>query len=194
MNGYEARLAAFADGRRLLRLRHPVPNDAAMACDACGSAEPRWLHLLKDEATGRYALVGSNCVRALTELGAVRRRYAPDVAAQAYADELAYRQAVQRASSPDGAYRQLEPTAPTVPRPAGVGVGARLVAAVAVLHQEEWAALLQTLPLGAGRWRFLALDGEAAGLEDLVVIGVNGNATGAAIAAQNTTAPSRPPP
>jgi hypothetical protein len=71
---------AGRDEQRLLHLRHPVRNEDSLSCDACGSAEPRWLHLLKDEATGRYALVGSHCVRALTDLGTVRRRDAQDSA------------------------------------------------------------------------------------------------------------------
>jgi len=49
------------------------------------------------------------------------------------------------------------------------------VAAVAVLGREEWTALIETLPLGAARWRFIALDGAGSGLDELVVIGVNGS-------------------
>jgi hypothetical protein len=174
MTSYDARLAAFADGRRLLRLRHPVPNDAAMACDACGSVEPRWLHLLKDEAAGRYALVGSNCVRALAELGVVRRRYAADIAEQAYADELTYRQVDQAPSAAVHQSPAPEPPAPPGPSLSETADGARLVAAVAMLQREKWATLTQALPLGADRWRFIALDRAGSGLEHLIVIGLNG--------------------
>jgi hypothetical protein len=174
MNSYEARLVAFANGRRLLRLRYPVQNDNALACDACGSAEPRWLHLLKDEATGRFALVGGNCVRALTDLGAVRRRYAPEIAEQAYADERA-RRAVDQVLLTDAREDSVpEVCAPPAAPAEESGHGARLVAAVAVLQGEEWTTLLQTLPLGADRWRFIAFPDPASGMDDLVVIGVNG--------------------
>jgi hypothetical protein len=59
------------------------------------------------------------------------------------------------------------------------------VAAVAVLQREEWATLMQALPLGADRWRFIALGEHAPGLYGLLVIGVNGSAaiTGSAGAA-----------
>jgi hypothetical protein len=50
------------------------------------------------------------------------------------------------------------------------------VAAVAVLREHEWATLVETLPLGADRWRFIALDGSASGLAGLVVLGINGTA------------------
>jgi hypothetical protein len=192
MNGYEARLAAFADGRRLFRLRHPIQNDDGVPCDACGSAEPRWLHLLKDDATGRYAMVGGNCVRALADLGVVRRRVASEVAAQAYVDERALRQADLELPTSGDHGSPFTSAAPTPSQREPADLGRLLVAAVAVLGRDEWATLLQMLPLGAERWRFLALDGAAVGLEDLIVIGVNGSATGEAVAAHSTTAPSRP--
>jgi hypothetical protein len=169
-------LVAFADDRRLLRLRHPVQNDDAVACDACGSVEPRWLHLLKDEASGRYALVGSNCLRALTVLRVVRRRYAVDSADQAYAEELTHRLA-ERTTTAD--VRTPMPgehdVSGAVPGHVAVEECDRLVAAVAVLTYDEWASLLRMLPFGAARWRFIATDGAAEGLDGLVVIGVHGS-------------------
>jgi hypothetical protein len=51
------------------------------------------------------------------------------------------------------------------------------VAAVAVLGREEWTTLLQALPLGVDRWRFIALDHDTADLAVLVVIGVNRGAS-----------------
>ncbi|MGE0544872.1 MAG: hypothetical protein AB7R89_32350 [Dehalococcoidia bacterium] len=54
------------------------------------------------------------------------------------------------------------------------GGGARLVVAVAVLEHEEWDTLLQLLPLSARHWRFIALDDFASGLDNLIVLGMNG--------------------
>ena len=171
MTSYEARLATFADGRRLLRLRHPVKNRDAVACDACGSSEPRLLHVLKDEASGQYCFTGSNCLQALAELGLIRRRYAPDVAEHAYDQELARRHTEHGmlVSPPDV---QADATSPPVSPEAGA-TSSVLVAAVAMLHPGEWATLLRALPLGADRWRFIAVGESTSRIADLLEVGVN---------------------
>ena len=106
----------------------------------------------------------------------MRRRYAPDIAERAYADELACRQAVQppQSDAADEPHQSVDAKPPSMTPPAETANGTRLVAAVAVLKRHEWANLVQTLPLGADRWRFIALDEPASGLDDLIVIGVNG--------------------
>ena len=155
-SSYEARLAAFADGRRLVRLRHPVTNRDAVACDACGSSEPRRLHVLKDDASGQYFFAGSNCLQALTELGLIRRRYAADLAEHAYAEERARRHAEQELPA-SAAERSVDDATVAAPQSEPSADSPALVAAVVVLQPGDWATLLQALPLGADRWRFITI-------------------------------------
>lgn len=130
------------------------------------------MHLLKDETIGRFAFVGGNCVQALTDLGAVRRRCAPGIAERMYIEERALRRGEPLPPAPDGASDMI-PVREAL-RAVEEGGGARLVVAVAVLEHEEWDTLLQLLPLSARHWRFIALDDFASGLDNLIVLGMNG--------------------
>jgi hypothetical protein len=162
------------DAARAL-LRHSAQNYDAMASDACGSVEPRWLHPLKHEATGR-SVCHSRGVPAFAPLlnsavsAAASQRTSPR-------RDTPRNVRVGSRSAPATPIHASDPSEPAGLPPsttAGRDHGVHIVAAVAVLGQEEWATLLQMLPFGVDRWRFVALPDPAAGLDDLVVIGVNG--------------------
>ena len=70
---YEAKLAAFAEGKRLRRLRGNVRNPKDSTCDACGSALPNLLWGLRDMADQRDYFVGSNCLAGLARMLVIER-------------------------------------------------------------------------------------------------------------------------
>lgn len=71
MPGYEQKLNEFARGKKLLRLSRPLRNRA----DACGSTQPRLLHVLKESSSGRYYFVGDTCLKELAKLGGILKAY-----------------------------------------------------------------------------------------------------------------------
>ena len=91
MATYEQRLAAFVKGRQFTRLSRPIRDRADAVCDACGSTQARTLFALKDEESGRYAFVGDTCLREMTRLGVILRRFGKDAAREAYEREMAQR-------------------------------------------------------------------------------------------------------
>ena len=91
MATYEQRLATFVQGRQFTRLSRPIRDRADAVCDACGSTQARTLFVLKDEESGRYAFVGDTCLREMTRLGAILRRFGKEAAREAYEREMAQR-------------------------------------------------------------------------------------------------------
>ena len=91
MPTYEQRLAGFVKGRQFTRLSRPIRDRADAVCDACGSTQARTLFVLKDEESGRYSFVGDTCLREMTRLGAILRRFGKEAAREAYERELAQR-------------------------------------------------------------------------------------------------------
>ncbi len=76
MPTYEEKLAAFAQGKRLLRLARQIRDRADGLCDACGSTQPRTLYTLKDPESDRYYFLGDTCLKELVKLGAILKRLA----------------------------------------------------------------------------------------------------------------------
>ena len=91
MATYEQRLAAFVKGRQFTRLSRPIRDRADAVCDACGSTQARTLFVLKDEESGRYSFVGDTCLREMTRLGAISRRFGKEAAREAYEREMTQR-------------------------------------------------------------------------------------------------------
>ena len=91
MATYEQRLAAFVKGRQFTRLSRPIRDRADAVCDACGSTQARTLFALKDEESGRYSFVGDTCLREMTRLGTILRRFGKEAAREAYEREMAQR-------------------------------------------------------------------------------------------------------
>ena len=88
MTTYEQKLAEFASGKRFRRLARPIRDRADGVCDACGSPQPRTLHMLKDELSNRYYAVGHTCLSALARRGVLVRRYSKESASEAYELEM----------------------------------------------------------------------------------------------------------
>ncbi len=91
MATYEQRLAAFVKGRQFTRLSRPIRDRADAVCDACGSTQARTLFALKDEESGRYSFVGDTCLREMTRLGVILRRFGKEAAREAYEREMVQR-------------------------------------------------------------------------------------------------------
>ena len=91
MATYEEKLAAFAEGKRLLRLPRPIRNRADAFCDPCGSTLPRTLCALKDLESGRYYFAGASCLKELASLGVILRRFGKESGQAAYETEMQIR-------------------------------------------------------------------------------------------------------
>ncbi|MFC1999212.1 hypothetical protein ACFLXE_00450 [Chloroflexota bacterium] len=89
--GYEKKLEEFIEGKTFIRLSRPVRNRADAWCDACGSLEPHILFGLSDESTDRYFFVGAECLKEISQRGAIQRRYCRENAEVAFAQEMARR-------------------------------------------------------------------------------------------------------
>jgi len=72
---WEAKLAAFAEGKRLRRFRGMVRNPRDSACDACGSALPNNLWGLRDMEGKRDYFVGGTCLAALSRMLVLERPF-----------------------------------------------------------------------------------------------------------------------
>jgi hypothetical protein len=83
-NGYEARIAAFGEGKRLRRFRGALRPAGDTSCDACGSMLPAMLYGLRDLTGGRDYFVGLSCLRQLHQLGALEQPYVRMSIANAY--------------------------------------------------------------------------------------------------------------
>jgi hypothetical protein len=88
---YEKKLDEFVDGKSFSRLPHPVRDRADVWCDACGSLEPRLLFGLKEEGTGRYFFVGSECLKEISLRGVIRKGFCRQSAEVAFREEMARR-------------------------------------------------------------------------------------------------------
>jgi hypothetical protein len=91
MTTYQQKLVEFAQGKRLLRLPHPVRDRADAFCDACGSSQPRTLYALKDLGSEHYYFVGDICLKGLAKLGAILRRYGRESGQKVYESEMQFR-------------------------------------------------------------------------------------------------------
>lgn len=72
---YQAKVAAFAEGRRLRRFRGMVRDPRDSTCDACGSALPNNLWGLRDMEAKKDYFVGSNCLAALSRMLVLERPF-----------------------------------------------------------------------------------------------------------------------
>jgi hypothetical protein len=88
-NGYETRLIAFAEGKRLARLSRVVKERGV--CDACGSTLPRVLFGLRETVSGRHYFLGQNCLAWLLEQRLVARARYRESAEVAYRREMELR-------------------------------------------------------------------------------------------------------
>ncbi len=88
-NGYETRLIAFAEGKRLARLSRVVKERGV--CDACGSTLPRVLFGLRETVSGRHYFLGQNCLAWLLERRLVARARYRESAEVAYRHEMELR-------------------------------------------------------------------------------------------------------
>ena len=91
MFSYEQKLAAFIEGKSLIRLPRPIRDRADICCDACGSNHPRTLYALRDSASNRYYFVGNTCLKELVKLGVVLRRFGRESGQSAYETEIKLR-------------------------------------------------------------------------------------------------------
>ena len=110
MATYEQRLADFVKGRQFTRLSRPIRDRADGVCDACGSTQARTLFALKDEESGRYSFVGDTCLREMTRLGVILRRFGKEAAREAYEREMA-----QRSEEPNATAATPEEGSPDEP-------------------------------------------------------------------------------
>jgi hypothetical protein len=97
MLSYEQKLAAFTEGKSLIRLPRPIRDRADICCDACGSNHPRTLYALKESSSNRHYFVGNTCLKELVKLGAILRRFGRESGQAAYEAEMKL-----RSSSSDG--------------------------------------------------------------------------------------------
>jgi hypothetical protein len=119
MSGYEERLAAFAGDQRFARMSQPVRNRADAWCDACGSVQARLLFGLKAEQGGEVYFVGQNCLQALSERGAIVRRFSRESAAQAYAARCDSRAAPTDGAKPEDKLAATSALSSATPKAAG---------------------------------------------------------------------------
>ncbi len=91
MLSYEQKLAAFTEGKSLIRLPRPIRDRADSCCDACGSNHPRSLYALKDSESNRHYFVGNTCLKELVKLGVILRRFARESGQAAYENEMKLR-------------------------------------------------------------------------------------------------------
>ena len=73
--GYEERLEAFAQGKRLRRFRGMIRNPKDPGCDACGSAMPSFLWGLRDMKADRDYFVGQSCLAAISRMRLIERPF-----------------------------------------------------------------------------------------------------------------------
>ncbi len=93
MLSYEQKLAAFTEGKSLIRLPRPIRDRADVCCDACGSNHPRTLYALKESDSNRHYFVGNTCLKELVKLGVILRRFGRESGQAAYETEMKLRTA-----------------------------------------------------------------------------------------------------
>ena len=158
MPGYEQKLNEFARGKKLLRLSRPLRNRADACCDACGSTQPRLLHVLKESSSGRYYFVGDTCLKELAKLGGILKAYGKESGQMAYEAEMQLRaegsQAGRPVSEPDGNRTTPPPTesyAQDQPSPTPTRADAwPLFPAAVVIERSEYYEAFVHIPLPDG--------------------------------------------
>ena len=93
MPSYDQKLAAFTEGKNLIRLPRPIRDRADASCDACGSNHPRTLYALKDSESDRHYFVGNTCLKELVKLGVILRRFGKESGASVFEKEMELRAA-----------------------------------------------------------------------------------------------------
>jgi hypothetical protein len=88
---YENKLKEFVEGKIFSRLSRPVRNRADAHCDACGSPEPRILFGLQENNSNRFFFVGAECMRRISQFGAVQRRFSKEDGRVAFEQEMTKR-------------------------------------------------------------------------------------------------------
>ena len=73
--GYEERLEAFAQGKRLRRFRGMIRNPKDPSCDACGSVLPSFLWGLREMDSERDYFVGQSCLAAISRMHLIERPF-----------------------------------------------------------------------------------------------------------------------
>ena len=73
--GYEERLEAFAQGKRLRRFRGMIRNPKDPGCDACGSVMPSFLWGLRDMDADRDYFVGQSCLATISRMHLIERPF-----------------------------------------------------------------------------------------------------------------------
>ena len=91
MTSYQEKLTEFVQGKRLLWLSRPLRNRADAFCDACGSTQPRVLHVLKESSSGRYYFLGGTCLKELANLAAILKSYGRESGQKAFEAEMQWR-------------------------------------------------------------------------------------------------------
>lgn len=114
MSGYEQKLREFASGKKLLRLSRPLRNRADAFCDACGSTQPRVLHVLEEGHSGRYYFVGGTCLKELAKMAAILKSYGRESGQKAFEAEVKWRaEELQKKRSAAGAGSKRTPMTKT---------------------------------------------------------------------------------
>ena len=114
MLSYEQKLAAFTEGKGLIRLPRPIRDRADICCDACGSNHPRTLYALKESASNRHYFVGNTCLKELVKLAVILRRFGRESGQAAYETEMKLRMSntdEEGAHSPAGRAGPSDPQA-----------------------------------------------------------------------------------
>ena len=171
MDNYEERIASFAGGKQLQRLRQPVRRRGDGFCDACGSPQPSTLYGLRDKAGDRVYFVGSTCLQELSRKGVVVRPFGKISAAAAYEAEMQRRDEETTASKPIGgtaSKRRQKPTLNGGMKPGVTGSTSYTPAVVAYETSEHYHAVVtlansaaQVLSVGSAVEKSLAEDREA---------------------------------
>ena len=91
MLSYEQKLAAFTEGKSLIRLPRPIRDRADSCCDAYGSNHPRTLYGLKESVSNRHYFIGNTCLKELVKIGAILRRFGRESGQSAYETEMKLR-------------------------------------------------------------------------------------------------------
>ena len=112
MPSYDQKLAAFTEGKSLIRLPRPIRDRADASCDACGSNHPRTLYGLKESASNRHYFVGNTCLKELVKLGVILRRFGRESGQAAYENEMELRSASKAEQGVKDSVNGKKPDAP----------------------------------------------------------------------------------
>ena len=116
MPSYDQKLAAFTEGKSLIRLPRPIRDRADASCDACGSNHPRTLYALQESESNRYYFVGNTCLKELVKLHVILRRFGKESGQAVYDKEMELRSAT---NEDQGAKTMAATDLPTAPQIVG---------------------------------------------------------------------------